>query len=151
MLWSGNVPAQCFRISGMTLRQAAGPLSSWTARLTDMLTNDRTDSWQGGWVLHLVMGLGFLFTYSLALSASSQLWLVCWWSGSCVWLQRGAETKSEADRDLKMRKVLLTVGANGWSVMKLCNTNTALPWVTIMTFIFWNNPEKLNSESCMPT
>lgn len=91
---SGNVPALS-GLAGMSLRQAAGPLCLSVSVGTDMLTSDRTDSWQEG------VFFFFLFTYSLSLSASSQLWPVCWWTGWCVWHQRGAET----NKWFKLKKI----------------------------------------------
>lgn len=44
---SGNVPALS-GLAGMSLRQAAGPLCLSVSVGTDMLTSDRTDSWQEG-------------------------------------------------------------------------------------------------------
>lgn len=57
---------------GMTLRQAAGPLSTYNARLT----NDRTDSWQGGWSLCCGDGFG-LFVYLQSISERVLSALAC--------------------------------------------------------------------------
>lgn len=67
---SGNVPALS-GLAGMSLRQAAGPLCLSVSVGTDMLTSDRTDSWQEG----VLFFFGSLTVYLGARPLSSGLFV----------------------------------------------------------------------------